>query len=122
MRAPRPTHDRARELRSRLSLPEKLLWVRLRRRSPNAPAFRRQHPVGPYILDFYCSQARLCIEVDGAWHGIGDRPARDEQRDAYLRAQGIEVVRVAARSVLKDPEAVTDWVRALAGPRRPAGA
>jgi very-short-patch-repair endonuclease len=71
---------------------------------------RRQHPIGPYILDFYCSEARLCIEVDGAWHGVGDRPARDQRRDAYLEALNIRVLRIPASSVLSDPEAVALWV------------
>lgn len=120
MRAPTPTRDRARKLRSELSLPEKLLWVRLRRRDPKLPTFRRQHPVGRYILDFYCSDARLCIEVDGAMHYVGDRPERDARRDAWLRSQGIEVVRIPASSVLEDPEDVTDWVRMLALERKGA--
>jgi very-short-patch-repair endonuclease len=68
-------------------------------------------------LDFYCADACLCIEIDGASHGMGDRPGRDERRDAYLRAQGIEVVRIAARSVLEDPESITDWIREMAGQR-----
>ena len=117
MRAPDQTHERARALRSTLSLPEKLLWVRLRRREPDLPIFRRQHPVGPYVLDFYCASARLCIEVDGASHSMGDRPERDDLRDAWLRTQGIEVVRIAASSVLDDPESVTDWVRDMARER-----
>jgi very-short-patch-repair endonuclease len=76
--------------------------------------------VGPFVLDFYCSVARLCIEVDGAAHSLGDRPERDERRDAFLRARGIKVVRIAASSVLEDPESVTDWIRQMAG-QRPAG-
>ena len=108
MRAPSLTHARARRLRGELSLPEKLLWVRLRWRESGRPRFRRQHPVGPYILDFYCSGARLCIEVDGASHSLGDRPQRDERRDLYLRIQGIEVVRITASYVLEDPEQATE--------------
>ena len=69
-------------------------------------------------MDFYCSDARLCIEIDGEAHGMGERPQRDARRDAYLGAQGIEVVRIAARSVLEDPEAITDWIREMAGQRR----
>ena len=118
MRAPPSTQRRAKALRLALSLPEKLLWVRLRKRARGLPIFRRQHPVGPYILDFYCSDARLCVEIDGASHGVGGRPEHDERRDAYLRAHGMEVVRIPARSVLEDPESITDWVRRLAGERR----
>jgi very-short-patch-repair endonuclease len=117
VRAPSKTHARARELRSALSLPEKLLWVRLRRREVGRPTFRRQHPVGPFVLDFYCSAARLCIEVDGASHSAGDRPQRDERRDAWLAGQAIEVVRIAASYVLADPEQATEYVLHLARER-----
>lgn len=120
MRAPRPTQDRAKQLRSTLSLPEKLLWVRLRRRNDGVPIFRRQHPMGRYVLDFYCSDARLCIEIDGAAHGFGDRPERDERRDAWLRSQDVEVVRIPASSVLKDPGSVAEWLRGLAIERQGA--
>ncbi|WP_411287690.1 endonuclease domain-containing protein [Phenylobacterium sp.] len=116
MRAPTDTHARARSLRGRLSLPELLLWVRLRKRSPGRPRFRRQHPVGPYILDFYCSEARLCVEVDGASHSMGDRPQRDIARDSWLSSQGIKVMRYAASSVLEDPEEVVEWILRLASP------
>jgi len=103
MRAPTSTHARA-------------------RRSSEHPTFRLQHPVGPFILDFYCSDARLCIEVDGASHSVGDRPERDVRRDAYLRSQGVEVVRVTASYVLEDPETATDWIRQLAQERAGANA
>jgi very-short-patch-repair endonuclease len=119
MRAHTEVHRRAKRLRSELSLPEKLLWVRLRRRETGRPVFRRQHPVGPYVLDFYCAPARLCIEVDGASHSVGDRPGRDQRRDAWLRSQGIDVLRIAASSVLDDPESVTDWIVGLAAERLP---
>lgn len=117
MRAPAPTHAFARKLRGQLRLPEKLIWVRVRRREPGRPTFRRQHPIDRYVLDFYCAEARLCIEIDGQSHGFGDRPARDERRDAFLRELGIEVVRIAAASVLEDPEAVAIWMFELARER-----
>jgi very-short-patch-repair endonuclease len=98
-------YKNARAFRRGLSLPEKLLWVRLRR----APVrFRRQHPIGPYVLDFYCAAAKLAIEVDGFAHDVGDRPERDETRTAWLETQGVEVVRVPATDVLKDPDAMAD--------------
>jgi len=89
-----------------MSLPEVLLWARLRHRQPGIPRCRRQHPVGPYILDFYFSDARLCIEVDGYAHGTGDRPRRDAKRDAWLKARGISVMRYAASDVLDDPDGI----------------
>jgi very-short-patch-repair endonuclease len=82
MRAPSKTIAAARSLRRTLSLPEAMLWVRLRGRASGSPAFRRQHPIGPYVLDFYCAKARLAIEIDGLRHDTGDGPQRDPRRDA----------------------------------------
>jgi very-short-patch-repair endonuclease len=98
-------YKNARRFRRDLSLPEKLLWVRIRRGELN---FRRQHPIGEYVLDFYCPAAKLAIEVDGAAHDFGDRPRRDERRTEWLSEQGIEVLRIPARDVLRDPDEVTD--------------
>ena len=76
----------ARRLRRKLSLPEKLLWVRLRR---SKVRFRRQHPIGPYVLDFYCAKMKLAIEVDGAAHDFGSRPQKDAIRTEWLKSQGV---------------------------------
>ena len=85
-----------------MSLPEVLLWQQLRRQ--DEVKFRRQHPIGTYVLDFYCAQAKVCIEIDGVAHDMGDRPGRDEVRDEWLREQGIEVVRIPASDVLRSAE------------------
>jgi very-short-patch-repair endonuclease len=92
---------KARELRRKPTLPEGLLWQALKSR-PNGLKFRRQHPIGWYIVDFFCSAARLVVEVDGASHSMGNRPEHDERRDAWLRAQGFHVIRFAATDVMKD--------------------
>ena len=96
VRAPRKTLHRAQRLRRTLSAPEVMLWSRLRERASGKPVFRRQHPIGPYVLDFYCAKARLAIELDGAGHDMGDRPQHDQQRDAWLKAHGITVLRIPA--------------------------
>ncbi len=96
---------RARALRREMTLPEGLLWQVLRRR-PNGLKFRPQHPIGRCIFDFYCPAARLVVEVDGESHRIGDHPRRDEQRDGWLRAQGLRVLRFDAADVMKDLESV----------------
>jgi very-short-patch-repair endonuclease len=71
MKAPTETIANARRLRRALSPPEARLRSRLRARSPGAPAFRRQHPIGPYVLDFYCAKARFAVEIDGmAQNGV----------------------------------------------------
>src|ERR1700742_1362936 len=102
MRPPRPAVKRARRLRKILTLPEGLLWRILRPRDFDGPRIRRQHPEGPYVLDFYCEDARLCIEVDGQSHGFGDQPCRDEIRDQYLAVRGIRTLRLSAQLVLSD--------------------
>jgi very-short-patch-repair endonuclease len=96
VRAPRKTIRRAQELRRALSPPEVSLWSRLRERASGKPVFRRQHPIGPYVLDFYCAKARLAIELDGMSHDMGDRPQRDLRRDEWLKARGITVMRIPA--------------------------
>jgi very-short-patch-repair endonuclease len=84
-----------------MTLPEVVLWQQLRRR-PVGLKFRRQHPAGPYVLDFYCEEAGLCVEVDGAGHEFGDNPAADEYRDRWLTETGIRTMRISARDVLKN--------------------
>ena len=97
---------RARAFRANMSLPEVLLWRELRQQGE--VKFRRQHPLGPYVLDFYCALAKLCVEIDGIAHDMGDRPERDSRRDDWLRGQGIEVVRVPASDVLTSPVDVAE--------------
>ena len=89
----------ARRLRRKMTLPEVILWQSLRQR-PDGLKFRRQHPTGPYVLDFYCGDARLAVEVDGEAHSLGDRPQRDVARDEWLREAGIETLRIPAVDVL----------------------
>ena len=108
----------SRHLRRTMSLPEVLLWRELRRK-PHDLKFRRQHPTGPYSLDFYCSDARLAIEVDGEAHSRGDRPTRDQARDAWLARAGVETMRIPAKEVLNDLEAVLRGIVAQAIARLP---
>jgi len=85
MRAPSQSIANARRLRRSLSPPEARLWSRLRERALGTPVFRRQHPIGPYVLDFYCAKARLAVEIDGMSHDVAHGPQRDAQKDAWLR-------------------------------------
>src|SRR5947208_2097538 len=116
MRAPLLTFKRARALRRALTLPEVLLWQALRAGRVGGLRFRRQHPVGPYVLDFYCPSAGLAVEVDGAAHDIPDQAGRDLRRDAWLADQGIRVLRVLAADVLdeKHRQGVLDTIAAAA--------
>ena len=110
--------ETARKVRREMSLPEVLLWQRLRLR-PKGLKFRRQHPAGPYVLDFYCHDychdARLIVEIDGISHDMGDRPDRDELRDKWFANKGIRTLRVPATDVLKDADATAAAVAAYAG-------
>jgi very-short-patch-repair endonuclease len=102
MRAPEITFTRARALRRNMSLPEVVLWQVLRRGQIAGLRFRRQHPVGRYILDFYCPYLRLAIEIDGSAHDRPGQVAHDERRQAWLKRQGISVLRIPAKDVLRD--------------------
>lgn len=114
---PRPKNSgnvaRARQLRGQMTLPEVLLWQELRRQSQFR--FRRQHPLGPYVLDFYCAALKLCVEIDGIAHDLGGNPARDGTRDHWLREQGVKILRIPATEVLQSPtntaEAVLSYCR-----------
>ncbi|WP_248284936.1 endonuclease domain-containing protein [Alteriqipengyuania abyssalis] len=91
-----------------MSLPEVLLWQELRKQSE--VKFRRQHPLGPYVLDFYCAAAKLCIEIDGIAHDMGNSAERDASRDEWLREKGVTVLRIAATEVLRSPHEVAEAV------------
>ena len=76
--------------------------------------FKRSVAFHPYVLDFFCHAAQLAIEVDGAHHGFGDRPERDERRDAFFEDLGIMTYRIPSSEVYRDADAVADGVRLLA--------
>src|SRR6476661_1139792 len=90
-----------------MSLPERLLWGQLRRKQTGL-RFRKQHPAGPYVLDFYGPEAGLCIEIDGQSHDFGFR--RDELRDRWLASQGVRTLRISATDVLRNLEGVVRYI------------
>jgi very-short-patch-repair endonuclease len=102
----------ARRQRRQQTLPEGLLWRELRGKAGNVK-IRRQHPVGPYVIDFYCAQVKTGFEVDGIAHDMGDRPERYECRTEWLAEQGIRLVRIPAKDVLADPPEVAAAIVAL---------
>ena len=89
-------------MRKAMTEPEVMLWSRLRGRGADKPTFRRQHPFGTIILDFYCPGARLAVEVDGATHWDEAAQAKDERRDLWLIRQGVSVHRISASRVYRD--------------------
>ena len=109
----KPAVYEARRARQDLSLPEVLLWQRLKG-APDGIRFRKQHPVGPYLADFYCAAARLIIEIDGVAHNAGNRPQRDATRTAWLENAGYSVVRIPAAAVLRDADEMARAILALA--------
>ena len=107
---PRRQIRRARSLR-RADIPaEDRLWTHLRGRRLQNFKFVRQAPIGPYIVDFLCRQARLIVEVDGATHSEDREIAYDRRRDAYLEAEGYRIIRVLNDDVYKRPTDVLDTV------------
>src|SRR5690554_5982610 len=93
----------ARELRRNMTFPERRLWSVLKARQCMGLKFRRQHVIGNYIIDFYCQELRLAVEVDGESHV---RPDLDAARTALLERQGVTVIRVTNDDVLRNLEAV----------------
>ena len=84
---------------------ERKLWQHMRNNQLGVK-IRRQIPIGPYILDFFCQKALLCIEVDGSQHYEEKGMTHDEKRDSYLKEVGIDVLRVTNRDVLKNTQGV----------------
>ncbi|WP_374543570.1 endonuclease domain-containing protein [Sphingorhabdus sp.] len=111
----------ARRLRREMTLPEVLLW-RLLKGKPMGVKFRKQHPIKNHVVDFYCAEKRIAIEIDGIAHDMGDRPKRDVSRDTRLRALGIEVIRISAADVLRDVDGAADGIVRLCADRPPPSA
>ena len=86
-------NENARALRKRLTPQEVKLWVKLRELKTHGFHFRRQTPIGRYIVDFVSFRSHLVIEADGGQHGMREGARSDQERDAFLRAQGFRVLR-----------------------------
>ena len=95
-----------RSLRYNMTEPEKLLWSRLRSKQFNFLKFRKQHGIGPYIVDFYCPEKLIVIEIDGETHGEKTQVELDRQRDEYLSSIGVKVVRYTNREIMQNLEGV----------------
>jgi predicted house-cleaning NTP pyrophosphatase (Maf/HAM1 superfamily)/very-short-patch-repair endonuclease len=100
----------ARKLRTTQSDAESLMWHLLRNRRLARCKFRRQHPINPYVLDFYCHEKRLAIEVDGGQHNTAYARRTDEKRSRFLANQGIRVVRFWNHDVLQDTDTVLEAI------------
>ena len=98
----------AQKLRTEQTDAEQLFWQLLRNRQFCGMKFRRQHPVAPYVLDFYCHEERLGIELDGGQHNEPDRRRADEERTTFLKSKGIRIIRFWNNEVLRETEAVLE--------------
>ena len=103
--------ERARELRKHMTDAERLLWSRLRRRQVHGLHFRRQHPLGPFIADFACTQAGLVIELDGGQH-VQARD-KDAARTRWLVQSGYRVLRFWNNDVLTQIDAVLQVIATM---------
>ena len=118
--ASRELVEQARRFRKEQTTAEELLWEVLRDRQLDGIKFRRQHPMARFILDFYCSSARLVIELDGAVHDL--QQERDEARTSALEGRGLRVIRFRNEEVFDALPSVLERILAAVeqGTRRPA--
>ncbi len=98
--------DRRRNLRVRSTDVERCLWQKLRGRQVCSLKFFRQFSVGPYILDFYCPEKRIAVELDGSQHATEQGKAYDVERSAYLKSKDIQVIRFWNNEVITNMDGV----------------
>jgi very-short-patch-repair endonuclease len=110
-----------RVMRVRLTPAELVLWRHLKGRQLMGLKFRRQVPMGPYIIDFFCPEAKLAIELDGGGHARHHTAVADAKRDTWLTEHGILTLRFTNENVLRDVALVCDAILAEARPRPPGG-
>ncbi|TWT68204.1 endonuclease domain-containing protein [Crateriforma conspicua] len=94
------------------------VWQMLRGRRMLGQKFRREHPIGAYTVDFVCLELRLVVEVDGKDHFTPQGRDRDAQRDAFLRSEGFEVLRIEGFRVTQDPQRVREVIEAAVENRK----
>ena len=101
---------------SRSTPPERILWSHLRDRKLGGLKFRRQHQIGPYVVDFYCAEAQLVVELDGRHHT--QQVERDAERDEWLRDQGLGIIRVSVSQFTRNTPGVLRLILATANERK----
>ncbi len=109
----------SRRLRRDATDAERALWRRLRAKQLDGLKFRRQHVIGRFIVDFYCHECRLAVELDGGQHGEAGHGRRDDARTAFLESRGVAVLRYSNLEALRETEAVLENLRRRAAARRP---
>jgi very-short-patch-repair endonuclease len=105
--APASVFSNASKLRENLTEAEELLWLALKDNQVEGYKFRRQHPIGIYIADFYCHKLKLVIEIDGGYHLSEEQQQLDKERTKFLEFQGLIVIRFSNKKVLLNlPEVI----------------
>ena len=112
-RVTKVTRQRSQQLKAHSTFPEQLLWSVLRGKQLDGLKFRRQHPMEPYIVDFYCASARLAIELDGKSHDGRER--HDQHRTQCIEDQCVRVLRVTNDDVLTNLDGVLELIARAAG-------
>ena len=105
----------AKSLRKNATIHEDMLWRLLRAKRFNGLKVRRQHPIGPFIVDFYCPQKKLVIELDGGGHAEKKQADYDKRRDKYLRKQGLQILRVWNNELTENIDGVMEKIVELCG-------
>jgi very-short-patch-repair endonuclease len=104
--------DRARKLRKNSTDAERLIWPELRAHRMNGASFRRQVPIGPYVVDFLCHAAKLVIELDGGQHFESEQEQRDARRFAFLARKGFRILRFNNHDVMTNRDGVLETIAA----------
>ena len=112
---PREARAHARSLRRDMTNAERIIWYGVRAHRLNGAAFRRQTPIGPFIVDFVSHAAKLVIEIDGGQHFEPAYEARDARRDAFLRSKGYRVLRFNNHDVMRNRDGVLETIAAAIG-------
>ena len=106
----------ARELRKNATPAEEVFWQMVRDRQFLELKFRRQHQIGDYIVDFYCHEKKLIIELDGSVHNTPERKKKDHKRDAYLESIGNKIIRISNETFLNNPESTLNEIATSINP------
>ena len=102
--------EKRRDLRNHATRSERLLWTQLKSKQLSGFKFRRQHGVGPYILDFFCPEAKLAIEIDGSSHDSDDAKTKDQRRQAFIEEFGIRFLRFKDTELFENPNKVLERI------------
>lgn len=109
----------SRKLRQNLTEAEKLLWSKIRKKQIENLQFYRQRPIGNYVVDFYCFNVKLIIEVDGGQHYEVAIEKKDKIRDAYLKRLGFKIIRFSNLDVLRNIDGVIEKIKEEIHPNPP---